>query len=156
SLGPVQECGPCSSLDSSNLYLEPDLDWIRDESSLGTALSQALQNIYENRNTGPQQFYVSLVANVGNPSFDNELSYGSVPLPDSGFPLLALFRFWNMVEYFYPNRDIMAGDPAHSPGYWDGVLEQSIPVIGLAGNSVIYQQEMIKLIAKINDTHANL
>jgi len=155
-LGPVDDCAPCATLDSSDLSLNPNVDWIRDESLLGAGLSQTLQSIYRNRMPAAQQFYISLAPGIFNPSFDHELSYGSLRLPDSGYQLLALFRFWNMVQYFYPNRDVMADDPVHTPDYWNTVLEESIPGIVLAPDSLTYQQELMRLIAKIHDTHANL
>src|SRR5262249_54435167 len=82
--------------------------------------------------------------------------YGGVRFPDAGYQLLGLFRFWNMVEYFYPNRDVMSDDPAGIPDYWDKALEESIAGIALAKTSLAYQQELMKFIAKINDKHANL
>jgi len=153
-LGAVQPCAPCASLETSDLYLAPHLDWIHDTSLLGAQLSQTLETVYQNRRPA-RQFYVSLL-NVSNPQFDNEFTYPTIQFPDSGFQLLALFRFWNIVEYFYPNRDIMSDDPAHIADYWDTVLQEFIPRIGLAANVVAYQQELMKFIAKINDTHANL
>ena len=39
---------------------------------------------------------------------------------------------------------------------WDGVLKEFIPRIALARDSDAYRREMIALIAKVNDTHANL
>ena len=156
NFGPVDTCTACAKLDSSDLYLSTNLDWIFDASLLGADLSQTLQNIYHNRTPAAKQFYISLVAGVGNPQFDNELGYASLKLPDSGYQLLGLFRFWNMVQYFYPNRDIMADDPANSPDYWDNVLSEFVSSIALAQSSVTYQQELMKFIAKINDTHANL
>jgi C-terminal processing protease CtpA/Prc len=155
-LGRVEDCTDCAILNSDDLYLSPNLDWIADESLLGADLSRTLRNIHRNRKPAVKQFYVSLAPGVGNPVFNNELSYGSIKLPDSGYQLLGLFRFWNMVQYFYPNRDIMADDPADSPDYWDKVLEESIPGIALSQDSLTYQQELMKFIAKIHDTHSNL
>jgi hypothetical protein len=60
-----------------------------------------------------------------------------------------------MVQYFYPNRDIISDDPAN-PNYWNDVLAEFIPRVALAQSSVTYQQELMRFIAKINDTHANL
>ncbi|HYL38608.1 MAG TPA: S41 family peptidase, partial [Bryobacteraceae bacterium] len=68
----------------------------------------------------------------------------------------ALFRFWNMVQYFYPDRDVMANDPANAPDYWNSVLTEFIPQVALANTSLTYQQTLMKFIAEINDTHANL
>lgn len=155
-LGTVGECTNCANLNLGNLYLSPDLDWISNESLLGTDLSRTLQNIYRNRRITLEQLYVLLVSGAGNPVFENELDYGSLQLPDSGYQLLGLFRYWNMVQYFYPNRDIMADNPAKAPNYWNDVLEESIPGIALAPDSMIYQQELMKFIARIHDTHANL
>jgi hypothetical protein len=156
NLGPLQNCAPCATLDTNDLHLGPDLDWIKDTTLLGPDLSQMLQTIYQNRSATGQQFFVSLVPNIKNPSFDNELSYGGLSLPDSGYQVLALFRLWNMVEYFYPDRNVMADDPVKLANYWDNVLKDSIPALALAGNKFSYQQELMKVIAKINDTHANL
>jgi C-terminal processing protease CtpA/Prc len=156
SLDSVAECTVCAALDTSELYMGTNLDWIADESLLGADLSQRLRTIHRNRTPAAEQFFVSLAPGVLNPLFDNELSYPGLKLPDAGYQLLALFRFWNMVQYFYPNRDVMADDPANSPDYWNNVLEESIPGIALAKSSLSYQQELRKFIARIHDTHANL
>jgi C-terminal processing protease CtpA/Prc len=131
------------------------VDWIHDTALLGPELSQSLETVYRNRRPA-RQFYISLINGIANPQFANEFTYSTIKFPDSGFQLLALFRFWNMVEYFYPNRDVMSDDPAHSGDYWDDVLEEFIPRIALAPDIVAYQQELMKFIVNINDTHANL
>jgi C-terminal processing protease CtpA/Prc len=156
NLEPVEDCSACAALDTRDLYLNANVDWIADESYLGTDLSRTLQRIYLNRPSAGSQFFISLAPGVGNPVFENELAYPGLKLPDAGYQLLALFRFWNMVQYFYPNRDVMADDPATSPDYWDNVLAESIPAIALSRDSAMYQQELMKFIAKIHDTHANL
>jgi hypothetical protein len=154
-LGPVTPCSPCATLVTNDLYLGTNLEWLTDVSLLGSSLSQTLQSVYLNRNSGAN-LYVSLVTGVRNPVFANELSYPGLKLPDSGYQLLALFRFWNMIQYFYPDRDVMADDPASSPDYWDSVLKQSIPGMATAQSSLAYKQQLLLFIAKIHDTHANL
>ena len=95
------------------------------------------------------QFYVSLVQGVQNPSFDRELAYARLTLPDAGFQLLALYRFWNIVEYWYPYRDLVGDD-------WDRVLHDGIaPVVG-AKTAGDYQRQLMAVVAKVQDTHANL
>jgi C-terminal processing protease CtpA/Prc len=156
NLGSVAECTNCATLNTSDLALNTNIDWISDTSTLGGDFSQTLASIYGNRTPQSTQFYVSLVQGVGNPSFDHELPYPRLKVPDAGYQLLALFRFWNMVQYFYPNRDVMPDDPANQPHYWDEVLAESIPLIALASDSLSYQEELIRFIARIHDTHANL
>ena len=147
-------CSPCATFYTADLYMSPNTGWISDTSLLGSSLSQTLQSVYANRSASGQSFFVSLAPVVGHPLFQNESQYPTISLPDSGYQLLALFRAWNMVQYFYPNRDVMADDPASSPNYWDDVLRQFIPGFALAESSLAYQQQLLLFTTKINDTHS--
>jgi hypothetical protein len=133
---------------AADLPLKPDLAWIRDSTTLGSALSMRLQRIYQNR-PGGNQFYISLAPVVENPVFEHELSYGGVTFPDSGFQLLALFRWWNIMQYWSPYRN----DAGQN---WPVVLNEFIPKLALAKDRTAYQLAMLELVAKANDTHANL
>jgi hypothetical protein len=147
-IGPVGLCNPCAKLDEVNLQLSPDLAWLHDETLLGQDLRKTLLSIQQNRLPG-RQYYVSLFPGVGNPAFDHELAYQNIKFPDPGFQILALFRFWNIVEYWSPNRSIVGED-------WNAVLRAFLPRIALAKTSEDYQRELIALIAMDHDTHANL
>jgi len=147
-LSDVALCNPCVELDERDLDFGPDVDWIADEVSLGRELSQRLRSIRNNRVPGGQ-FYVSKVTNIGNPSFDHELGYEKLKLPDAGFQLLSLYRFWNIIEYWSPYRDVMGVD-------WNNILTQFIPRVALAGSAEAYQRELLAFIANAHDGHANL
>src|SRR4029453_13114139 len=69
--------------------------------------------------------------------------------PDAGLRLLALFRYWNMIEYWFPYRDVIGED-------WDGVLAEFVSRIVAAREPESYALEFMTLIARIHDTHANL
>jgi C-terminal processing protease CtpA/Prc len=146
--GAIAECKSCTQLEPKDLHLQPEIKWIEDEARLGRELSQQLRLIHRNRTTG-KQFYIALEPGVGNPSFLHEQPYATLKIPDSGFQLLGLFRFWNIIEYWFPYRDILGED-------WDAVLIQSIPKIALAKTAEDYQRELIALIARAHDSHANL
>jgi len=148
NLGAVDPCNPCVKLNESDIQFRPDLGWIENGALLGADLSESLRSIRDNRLPG-KQFYVSKVSGVGNPSFDHELGYANLTLPDAGFQLLGLYRFWNIIEYWSPYRDLTAED-------WNGVLGEFIPRIAAAKNSESYRQEVLALIAKARDGHANL
>ena len=147
-LGAVPPCSPCAALPEDALHLRPPVTWLTDE-TLGTDLANTLRLIHRNRPAGAKQFYVSLVPNIGNPSFEHELAYANVALPDSGYQLLALYRFWNIVEYWFPYRDLIEGS-------WDTELTAYIPRIALANDGDTYKRELMALIASVHDTHANL
>jgi C-terminal processing protease CtpA/Prc len=146
-VGSVAPCSPCATLDTADLHLRPDLKWITDERQLGRNLSGALQRIYVNRPVRDRQFYVSR-APIGQPSFDNELTYDALKVPDAGIQLLALFRFWNIVEYWSPYRNLIRD--------WNRVLRDFIPRVVLAKDSDDYQRQLMLVIAAIQDSHANL
>jgi C-terminal processing protease CtpA/Prc len=148
SLGDVPTCTDCASLPAAaTIQLKPDVDWIYSEAALGADLSRALQKIYRNR--AGKQFFVSQVRNVRNPIFDIEPGYAGIKLPDAGFQLLGLFRYWNIIRYWAPDRDLVGED-------WDKVLTEYIPKIALAETADDYKRQFLTLIARIHDTHANL
>ena len=90
-----------------------------------------------------------LAPGAGNPVFDHEPDYARVKFPDAGYRILALYRFWNIIEYWYPNRDL--------PGQnRDRALADSLSLIALAPDGEAYKRELLKLIALAQDTHANL
>ncbi len=148
SLGAVPPCRPCAKLNEKDLYYKPDLDWIDNKALLSADLSRTLLSIRDNR-LPDKQFYVSKVDGVGNPKFENEPAYVNVKLPNAGFQLLALYRFWNIMEYWSPYRDLVG------PG-WTGVLAEFIPRVVGAKNAESYRQEMLALVARARDGHANL
>jgi hypothetical protein len=149
SLGEVTPCKDCAHPDESKLYFRPDLAWISNDGTLGPQLSRILRKIRASRPAAGQQFYVSLAPGVGNPVFQNEPDY-VVRLPDAGFQILALYRYWNIIEYWYPYRDLI-GDKN-----WNAILTEFLPRIALAKDRDSYVREMLALVARVQDTHANL
>jgi hypothetical protein len=147
ALGPVPPCGPCISGPAGDLDLKPSLDWIHDKSALGVSLSERLEQVYANRSG--QQFYVSLTPGTGNPSFDHEPAYPQIVLPDFGYQLLALFRWWNILQYWAPDRDVAGQN-------WTAVLTDFVSKVALARDKEAYELALFQLIATANDTHANL
>jgi C-terminal processing protease CtpA/Prc len=149
SLGALTACNPCAKLESGNLHLRPDLAWLDDQARLGADLSRSLRAVYASRPANGQQFYVSLAVGIANPRFLHEAGYASMKPADSGFQILAAYRFWNIIAYWFPYRDVLGEN-------WDDVLRQSIPKMARAKTPEAYQRELMALIARAHDTHANL
>ena len=101
------------------------------------------------RNRPTSQRYVGCVPNVGNPDFSIEERYATLASPDAGYRLLALFRFWNIITYWFPYRDVMDED-------WHAVLADFIPVMMRPLTGDAYRLALIRLIGRIHDTHANI
>lgn len=141
-------CNPCASMPEST-HLRPDIGWIRDQRILGRSLSTQLLRIYQNRRPDLTQYYVTLAPGVGNPIFRNERDYGEEALPGSDLRLLALYRFWNIIEYWSPYRNLIKDN-------WDTVLQEFVPRLWVADDPDAYRLAMIALIARVRDGHANL
>ena len=148
SLGEVAPCTDCADLRKTDLHFGPGLDWLGNDELLGADLGQRLRSIHRNRANGAQ-FYIAQVLGVKNPEFRNEPAYAGLDLPDAGFQLLGLFRFWNIIEYWFPYRDVLGED-------WNAVLREFVPRIALARDADAYQRELMALIGKAHDSHANL
>jgi len=149
SLGPLPACRNGRPFLSGDLDLKPDIAWIHDQSLLGPGLVNRLETLYSSCPGPKTPFYISLMPVAGNARFDHELSYPGIKFPDSGFQLLALFRWWNIIQYWYPYRLVSQQD-------WAAVLTEFIPKLALARDKDAYSLAMLELIAKANDTHANL
>jgi len=147
-LGEPASCDPCVDL-PKNTHLTPRLDWINDKAELGTELSAYLKRVYVNRKFRADQFYVGKYGGPTFGTFTNESEYAELSEVDGGFRLLALFRYWNIIEYWFPYYDVI-GEP------WEDVLRESIPRFAAADNRRTYALELRALIARIHDSHAGL
>lgn len=140
-------CRPCAAM-PADLHLRPNIDWIRDEQVLGRQLSTWLVRTHHNRRAFAEQHYVTFVPNVGNPVFRNEKEYADA-LPSADLRLLALYRFWNIIEYWSPYRDLIEED-------WDAVLGEFVPRLWMSDSKDAYQLSMLALVARIHDGHASI
>lgn len=86
---------------------------------------------------------------IGNPIFSNERTYEGMNNLDTGFRLLALYRYWNMIYYFYPYKYLTDKN-------WNNVLKEYIPFFIKAKNRLEYELITSKLISDICDSHASL
>ena len=142
--GKLTQCKTCEKT-SPDAFLKPDLLWI-ENSGLDSKLENKLNEIYQNRFQG-EHFYIGSIPNIGNPKFKNESPYYNMPYPDVGFRLLALFKYWNAVQYFFPYKSLIDKN-------WDGVLKEYIPIFINGKSELEYELTVLKLIGDINDTHA--
>ena len=139
--------GEPSKLDSAGAKMFPDLNWIRNTSELGKALSAKLVRI-RNASRPVEQYYVTQFPGVGNPNFTNERAYAEPSYPDAGFRLLAIYRYWNMIQYFFPYRYLIKD--------WNAMLSVYLPRFLRAANDMEYRLAAMELIGRVEDAHANI
>lgn len=144
-LGPLKE-RKYTEAQPGEIALFPDLEWIQ-ASGFHEKLKSRLMAVKNAERSG-EHYYIGATPDE-NPEFKNENPYESMHYPDAGFRLLALFRYWNTIHYFFPYRKLIDGN-------WNDVLLQSIPEFLAAPDELHYKLAALKLIAQINDTHADI
>ncbi len=133
----------------SNTKLKPDYGYLFDKDNFPQSLISKIEFIKENTDSSWLHYYIEMVQSAGNPVFTHELTYRNNVYPDAGLRLLSLYRYWNMIQYFYPDRHLIGED-------WNKVLMEFIPVFCKANDTLAYQLACLQLIARIHDTHAQL
>ncbi|MGK6352221.1 S41 family peptidase [Parapedobacter sp. DT-150] len=127
--------------------MEPDLEWIT-SSVFSDTLTSLLLRVKDAARTA-EHFYIGMHPIVGNPDFKNENAYPRMRPEDDGMRMLALFRYWNMIQYFFPYKNLIEED-------WKNVLEEFVPKFAVVKDSTTYTLALLELIARIHDTHANI
>jgi hypothetical protein len=130
----------------SDIKIKPDLSWIKNSNFSNELTSLLLKVKHAKRQE--KNYYIALTR-VGNPLFKHENAYSSMVYPDAGFRLLSLYRYWNIIQYFYPYKNLFKED-------WKNVLEEFIPRFIAAKNKRDYTLATLELIGQIHDTHANI
>lgn len=126
-----------------------DLGWTADTVLLGGELSKLLQELrYAERD---ENYYLRMGTMENGPGYHylslrNERSYPT-PQMDSGLNLLTLFRLWNVIEYYAPNRSLTLHP-------WDEVLSTYIPLMGVETDGRCFARLYMRLIRELNDGHA--
>lgn len=146
-LGKLDVCQSCVIEVNGDFKLKPDYRWIKDN-TLSPELTMKLENVIKAKKSN-KNYYVSFWPNVGNPIFDNEDPYEDIKFPDDGFRILALYRYWNIIQYFYPYRYGFNTD-------WNEVLVEFLPKFIEVENELDYRLVILELIGMIHDSHATL
>ena len=147
-LGRVPENPDRKMIPAATVKLQPDFGFLFSNNNLPESLIEKLEFIRSNYRAYPDQHYVSL-ADLKNPVFTHEVHYNVGPYPNAALRLLALFRYWNTIQYFYPYRYLIMED-------WDSVLCKFIPRFLTAKNKFDYTRDCLELIGSLHDGHANI
>ena len=132
--------------EDAEVRMKADYNWV-ETSGFNDVVKGMMNDIIYSKKSG-NNFYLKYGSyEAQNPIFTNESSYENINLPDGGYRLLSLYRYWNAIQYFFPYRDQIGRD-------WNGVLVEYIDRVGLAQTEPEYKMAMLRLIAEIHDTHA--
>ena len=134
-----------ATLPTSECKLRPNYGGIFENKNISGELKNKLSRFKEMPFSNTVAFYVK-PGPTGAPIFTNEPTDYNVA--NASVRLLALFRYWNCIEYFYPYRYLIAT--------WPQKLKEYIPLFAGARTKAKYTMTFLKLMATINDSHANI
>ena len=125
-----------------SIGFQPDL--VVAKSQEDAAMKAALQAL-QNFTPGLKRATQSATTQVGA----QDRPYPEMEFPTSEYRLLALFRFWNVINYFFPYKHLI-----ETP--WDVVLARYIPKFESNQTAVDYQTTLFELAAETHDSHVGV
>lgn len=148
SLGNIQECKKCDrNINNKHFNRNFDLSWINNNTVFTPELSEKLKFIEKNRHQGESHYVEYEKKMVGNLKFINEKLYQNFDWQNKNLRLLTLFRYWNIIEYFFPYKYQIDKN-------WDIILNQMIPKFLNPTSEIEYHLAMLELVVSIDDSHA--
>jgi hypothetical protein len=142
ALGKPAPCLNCAPVDRlKDVIVKPNYGALFNNSIFSNALIAKLKYILANSNN-TKNYYAEVRGNI-NAMFGHEKGYSKMLYPDAGYRLLALYRYWNIIQYFSPNRKRAAD--------WQNRLAAYIPQIISARDKNAYVKTLVKLVASTHD-----
>lgn len=126
-----------------------DISWISDNKLLRADQANTLAHIARHPYPGTNYYAQPNPGRSGGVYTPNEKPYPEMSLPGRNYRLLCLFRFWNVIQYFYPYKYVTGKS-------WHQVLIELIPEFMRAGTVVSYHKALSRLASVLNDGHAGL
>ncbi len=133
-----------TAYDSSGAFRENfDLSWF-DNEYFTKELADRLRYIEKHRS---QKLRYVTKGYVGQVEIIKEPQYTAAQWNDPNIRLVTLFRYWNVVEYFYPYKYLMDKK-------WDDVLKYAIPRFREVTTETDYHLLIRELAVSLCDSHA--
>ena len=126
-----------------------DHSWIAKTRLLTETQKKQLKALAENPYKGINYYSQPNPGNDSTVFTPNEKPYFQEKMPQAPYRLLGLFRFWNLINYYYPYKYAI-GKP------WEDTLHELIPVMVAANDTLSYHKALARMAASINDSHGGL
>ena len=128
-----------------SIDLHPDVT-VPKGATENAALKEAMNAVTENK-IGPKQKSGNAIATFH--TVEEDKSYPEMVFPNAEYRLLALFRYWNVLNYFFPYKHLI-GDS------WQTVLARYIPKFEANKDTLDYQLTVRELVTEMRDSHGGV
>jgi carboxyl-terminal processing protease len=141
-LGIIEQSSFSNDSTSNNFTLNINFGWINDTTLFTDELIRKLNEIRNCR--VKHHHYVKKY--FSSPEFI-EKTYKDSIFPTEGLRLIGLFRYWNIINYYYPYKYLTDKN-------WNDVLVDMIPRFQSPSDTIDYHMAMLELVVQVNDSHA--
>ncbi len=141
----IDKCGTYTPMPRSvkdSMRFDNSFTWINNP-SLSNENRAYLAELYKNKPRFKNKYINQ--AGAGNPKIINELDYGEYKF-NKAINFLALTRYWNIINYYCPNRELIPED-------WTTIYKEYIPIFDAANTFEKYYFYIRQLTAEIRDGH---
>jgi hypothetical protein len=128
-----------------SIDLQPDVT-VAKGTTEDTAFKEALRAAQEKR-VAQRQNRATPPATAQTTQKDQP--YADMIFPNTEYRLLALFRYWNVVNYFFPYKHLIGES-------WETVLPRYIPKFEANKDALDYQLTVRELVSEMRDSHGGL
>jgi len=128
--------------DTSNYIRQPSFTWIKNNTIFSKEIQNLLFQIIIDYKPITNKYLKGskVISHSENP-------FGDIDSVSEPYRMLGLFRYWNIVNYFYPYINLADKN-------WDSVLVENISRFEKANSYYSYFYQIQRLTTKINDSHA--
>ena len=133
---------------NDSLNMNVNLCWL-DHSFINDTIKKALKEIASLTVDQPSHYIKSEVFFDYFIASPNEINYNAEMILQYEYRLLALFRYWNVIYYFYPYKYLMDQS-------WEATLIEFIPHFKQAFDFTSYYNSVLLLATRLNDGHGFL
>lgn len=130
-------------------YRNIDHSWISNSGNLNKHQKGVLQYNYSHPVQSGNHYAQNNPNDDGNIITPNENPYTEMKMPDVSYRLLGLFRFWNVINYYYPYK-------YGTTKPWNKVLSDLIPAFIHASDTLSYHKAVLTMAASIDDGHGGV
>jgi C-terminal processing protease CtpA/Prc len=125
-----------------SIELQPDVN-VTKSTTEDLALKEAMQGkrVAQKQNRAPSPA-AGQVAQKDQP-------YAEMVFPNNEYRLLALFRYWNVVNFFFPYKHLIGAS-------WETVLQRYIPKFEANKDAADYQLTVRELVTEMHDSHGGV
>ncbi len=131
---------------SDSEAINADFKWMDDTTILSSQLCEYLKRVKLNHLPFKNK-YVKAIPGAGNPLLKED-AFPRMQFPDQSYRFLALARYWNIIQYYFPDKYLIDTD-------WNISLKEAIPVFMDAKDTMEYYRAIEWVTARTDDSHAN-